>query len=255
MPNNHVINVLFCPKYQNISDNRNISFRMFISWYQSSVMFYHILPAISHVTEYKSISYNCIPENIRNRAGGPFMKEITVVTGNEDKAKEVAAFFEGICAVEHVNLDLTEIQDDDIGKIAHFKAHEAYELLKKPLIVDDTGFFINAFKGFPGAYASYVLDTIGISGILSLLAGLPDRSGTFVTAIAYADSEGIQVFEGEVKGKITKIPRGDNGFGYDPIFEYEGRTFAEIPLKEKSMISHRARALAEFKKWFIENRA
>ncbi|MBQ3718174.1 MAG: XTP/dITP diphosphatase [Methanomicrobium sp.] len=183
------------------------------------------------------------------------MKEITVVTGNENKAREVAAFFEGICSVDHINMDLTEIQSDDIGQIAHFKAHEAYELLKKPVIVDDTGFFINAFKGFPGAYSAYVLDTIGISGILSLLAGLPDRNGTFVTAIAYADSEGIQVFEGEVKGKITKVPRGSNGFGYDPIFEYEGRTFAEIGLKEKSMISHRARALTEFKKWYVQNRA
>ncbi len=82
------------------------------------------------------------------------MNEITVVTGNENKAREVAAFFEGICSVDHINMDLTEIQSDDVGQIARFKAHEAYELLKKPVIVDDTGFFINAFKGFPWAYSA-----------------------------------------------------------------------------------------------------
>ena len=91
--------------------------------------------------------------------------------------------------------------------------------LKTPLIVDDTGFSIDALNGFPGPYAAYVLNTIGNTGILKLMEGVTDRRARFTTAIAYADEQGIQVFTGTIEGRITTSPRGSGGFGYDPIFE------------------------------------
>lgn len=180
--------------------------------------------------------------------------EITVVTGNAHKAEEVASFFDGIADVGHVKIDLPETKNDDVGIVARGKAEAAYKILKKPLIVDDTGFYIRSLNGFPGAYAAYVLDTIGMDGILRLLEGKEDRDSYFETAVAYADSEGIFVFKGRVDGIITDAPRGSHGFGYDPIFEVGGRTFAEIEISEKSAVSHRARALTVFKEWFLENR-
>jgi len=175
-----------------------------------------------------------------------------VVTSNPHKAHEVATFFAGKVDVTHVALACPELRNDDVGEIAREKARYAYRQLAEPLIVDDTAFGIDALAGFPGPYAAYVLDTIGNAGILRLIDGVADRSARFTTAIAFADTDGIRVFTGTIYGTITAAPRGREGFGYDPIFEYEGKTLAEIPLAEKSRVSHRAKALTAFRDWFVE---
>lgn len=179
--------------------------------------------------------------------------KIVVVTSNPNKAREVEAFFEGVCEVEHVPLECPEFRHDDVGEIAREKARFAYEHLQVPLIADDTGFSITALGGFPGPYAAYVLDTIGIEGILRLMEGKEDKSGYFETAIALADASGIRVFRGRIDGRIVD-PRGEGGFGYDPIFAVGERTLAELPIGEKAMISHRGRALAALKAWLEEGR-
>ena len=140
-----------------------------------------------------------------------------------------------------------------MGEIARGKAAYAYEQLKTPLIADDTGVFIDALNGFPGPYAAYVLNTIGNSGVLKLMEGQKDRNARFITAIAFADTNGVRVFTGTIDGRIAQAPRGEMGFGYDPIFETGDKTLAEIPLEEKSRISHRARALAAFHDWFLKD--
>lgn len=174
-----------------------------------------------------------------------------MVTSNANKAAEVAAYFGGRLEVAHVALDVPEHRSDDVGEIAREKARYAYGILNTPLIVDDTGFFIDALKGFPGPYAAYVLNAIGNAGILRLMEGVEDRSARFITGIAYADDKGIRVFTGTIEGRVTTRPRGDEGFGYDPIFEVGTKTLAEISLAEKSRISHRARALFAFHDWFV----
>lgn len=179
---------------------------------------------------------------------------LKVVTGNPNKAKEVAAYFGESVIVEHVKLDLPEYRGDDVGEIARGKAKSAFDIVGGPLIVDDTGFYIGALNGFPGAYAAYVLDTIGMDGILRLMEGVSDRDAYFETAVAYADEEGIFIFKGRMDGEITTATCGTEGFGYDPIFRVGEKTLAEISLAEKSSISHRGRALEEFKKWFLKNR-
>jgi XTP/dITP diphosphohydrolase len=150
-----------------------------------------------------------------------------------------------------VALDCPEYRDDDVRKIAKGKARYAYGKLAVPLIVDDTSFAIDALNGFPGPYAAYVQNAIGNAGILRLMDGVADRRASFTTAIAFADADGIRVFTGTIGGTITTAPRGREGFGYDPIFECNGKTLAEIPLEEKNQISHRAQALAAFHDWFI----
>lgn len=179
--------------------------------------------------------------------------KFTVVTSNENKAREVAAFFAGVSEVAHTFLEIPEFRDNDVGVIAEEKARYAWDVLRCSLIVDDTGFFVNALNGFPGPYAAYVLDTIGMEGILRLLEGAEDRTAYFETAIAYADGEGtIRVFRGVVDGTIVS-PRGEGGFGYDPIFSVDGRTFAERTLAEKAPMSHRGRALAALREFMVAN--
>nr|WP_320162435.1 RdgB/HAM1 family non-canonical purine NTP pyrophosphatase [uncultured Methanoregula sp.] len=178
--------------------------------------------------------------------------KIMMVTGNANKAREVAAFFGDLLEVDHVALDLPEHRSEDVGEIAAGKARFAYGELKAPLIVDDTGFSIDALNGFPGPYAAYVLKSIGNAGILKLMEEKTDRTARFTTAIAYADEKGIRVFRGVLDGQITRSPRGAGGFGYDPIFEVGSTTLAEIPMEEKSRMSHRARALTAFHDWFLK---
>ena len=178
--------------------------------------------------------------------------KLTMVTSNANKAVEVAAFFNGTIEVTHISLDIPEHRSDDVGEIARGKAQYAYEHLRTPLIVDDTGFSIDALNGFPGPYAAYILHTIGNTGILELMDGVKNRGAHFTTAIAFVDDAGIHAFTGTIHGNVTASPQGDNGFGYDPIVDIDGRTLAEMSLEEKSIISHRALALSKFRDWYLK---
>ena len=182
---------------------------------------------------------------------GEVLVRITVVTGNAHKAVEIAAFFGKSIHVDHVALDVPEHRSNDVREIARQKAQYAFNSLQLPLIVDDTAFTIDALNGFPGPYAAYVLTTIGNAGILKLMEGVENRNARFTTAIAFADGSCTKIFSGAIDGTISYAPRGAGGFGYDPIFEVQGRTLAEFSLEEKNVISHRARALVAFRDWFL----
>lgn len=178
--------------------------------------------------------------------------KLTMVTSNANKAKEVAEFFGGFLDLTHVSLEIPELRSDDVEVISRQKAQYAYDQLLTPLIVDDTSFSIDALNGFPGPYAAYVLHSIGNTGILKLMKDVKNRNAHFTTAIAFADDQGIRQFSGTIHGRIITSPRGNGGFGYDPIFDLGGRTLAELPIEEKSRISHRALALTAFRDWFMQ---
>ena len=150
--------------------------------------------------------------------------------------------------------DVPELQDD-LSRIAAEGARWAADKWDLPILVEDTGLFIEALNGFPGPYASYVLRTLGLQGILRLLEGVEDRRAYFRTALAFCDGRGSEpiVFTGEVHGHIAHEARGSGGFGYDPIFVPEGgggRTFAEMSRSEKNALSHRAKAFEAFARWY-----
>lgn len=176
--------------------------------------------------------------------------KITVVTNNPHKAREIGLFFGGVAEVTHVALECPEVRDNSVKTIAEKKAEYAYQILKRPLICDDTGFYIHALRGFPGPYAAFVQETIGNEGILRLMEGVSDRKAFFETAIAYANGDDIRVFSGRIQGRVV-APRGTGGFGYDPIFEWRGRTLAEMSPEEKNRVSHRARALRRLRDFLI----
>jgi XTP/dITP diphosphohydrolase len=124
------------------------------------------------------------------------------------------------------------------------------------VFVEDAGIFINALSGFPGVYSRYVFDTIGNKGILKLLDGSENRSARFVAVIGYKPGDGgsIKLFKGEVRGFVSLFPKGESGFGYDPIFVPEGfkRTFGEDTII-KSQVSHRKRAAEGLMKYLKRN--
>lgn len=170
------------------------------------------------------------------------MKEITLITGNVGKAKE----FERLLGIEVHNqrIELPEIQATDVTKVAKVKAEAAYSILQKPVFVDDTGLYINAWGELPGALIAWFLDNVGNEGILKMLEGWDNRTAKVVTALGFCDENGSQVFVGELNGLIAETSKGESGFGYDPIFvpENQSKTFAEMTAEEKDAISMRAQA-------------
>jgi XTP/dITP diphosphohydrolase len=173
------------------------------------------------------------------------------VTSNPGKAAEAESHLE--TSVEAVDYDYTEVQAPDLAPIAERGAREAFDALEgdEPVLVDDAGLFVDALGGFPGPYSSYVEDRLGIERVHRLVANESTQSAAFRTVLAYCDGETVRTFEGRVEGRIV-APRGDGGFGYDPIFEHDGRTFAELTTEAKNRVSHRGRALDAFADWYGE---
>lgn len=178
---------------------------------------------------------------------------IRFVTSNEGKVREAREYL--VEEVEQVNYDYTEIQSDDLAAIAVAGAKEAFEATggDDPVVVDDAGLFVDALGGFPGPYSAYVEDTLGVERVWKLAEAEENRRARFRGVIAYYDGERAETFEGAVPGRIV-APRGEGGFGYDPIFEHEGTTLAEMSTERKNAISHRGRALAKFADWLALER-
>ncbi|MFP8889434.1 RdgB/HAM1 family non-canonical purine NTP pyrophosphatase [Natrialbaceae archaeon A-CW2] len=185
------------------------------------------------------------------------MHTLRFVTGNEGKVEEAQAYLDGLATVEQVGYDYTEIQHDDLEEIAKRGARESYDAIAATddeidgVLVDDTGLFVDALGGFPGPYSAYVEGTVGVERVWELASAEENRRAHFRTVLAYADEDGVETFEGSVAGTLVE-PRGEGGFGYDPIFAYNGQTLAEMTAAEKNAISHRGRALAAFADWYAD---
>jgi non-canonical purine NTP pyrophosphatase (RdgB/HAM1 family) len=173
---------------------------------------------------------------------------ISLITGNEGKAREYAALL-GI-EVSAVKEDLIEIQSLDVVEVVKHKVQDAYSKLRSPVLVDDTGLVLNAWNGLPGALIAWFLSTVGAQGILDMAAGVTDRTATVTTALGYADAHGVRVFTGTLPGTLTTERRGEGGFGYDSIFmpQSSDLTFAEMSSDQKNAISHRRLAVEELRK-------
>lgn len=152
-------------------------------------------------------------------------------TGNHQKLKE----FEAILGIKlnHSDLDLDEIQSVDVEEVAIHKAKQVYELLKEPVIVEDTGLYFEELNGLPGALIKFFVKKLTLEQICSLVK--ENRKAKAITCIAFFDGVNLKTFKGETRGEIAIEPRGINGFGWDPIFIPEGysQTFAEISSEEK----------------------
>jgi XTP/dITP diphosphohydrolase len=179
------------------------------------------------------------------------MSKILFVTSNLGKLEEAQKLLLPLSfQVEQHNIPYPEIQGPTLEEVASFgikwilREHE----IDGALMLEDAGLFVHALSDFPGVYSKYVFTTIGFEGILKLLKGKEDRSAHFESVIAYCQSNGEpMVFKGKVEGNIADESKGEQGFGYDPIFIPQGeqRTFAEMETEEKNQHSHRAHALAK----------
>ena len=171
------------------------------------------------------------------------LKKLKIVTSNEDKVREASDILE--CSLDQVSgLNIHEIQDSDIKKIVAHKAQQAFDELRCPILVEDSGLIFTAWNGLPGALVKWFEISVGCQGLLKMLEGFENREAFAVCVVAIFDGQEMLIAEGEKKGTISHSTRGKNGFGWDVIFipEHHKKTYAEMNFKEKNAISHRRMA-------------
>lgn len=190
--------------------------------------------------------------------------KIILSSGNKHKINEIKDILK--------NMPFDVVSKDDLGykdfdvvedgstleENAFKKAEELHMLVKGIVIADDTGLFVDALNGEPGVYsARYAGESVSYKDnnnlLLKNLKNFPmeKRTAKFKTVIAVVFEDGKRIMaEGTCSGKIAFEERGENGFGYDPLFIVDGvdKTFAEMTEEEKNKISHRAKALLNLKK-------
>lgn len=190
------------------------------------------------------------------------MKKIIFATNNKHKLKEVEEIFGkkvGIISLTDIGCteDIPETSDTLEGNAA-LKVQYVFDKFHMDCFADDTGLEIEALSGKPGVYsARYAGEPSNsqnnIRKVLHEMEGVSNRKAQFRTVIAFSEGGIIHYFEGVIKGQIAHEPRGNAGFGYDPIFIPENHTesFAELNPEIKNSISHRARAVKEFTTYLL----
>jgi len=182
-------------------------------------------------------------------------KVIFFITSNINKYHEAKNLLEKYeMKLSLLRIEIQEIQNDNIKEIAKTSVIETSKKICLPIIVEDSGLFINSLSGFPGPYSDYVQRTIGSKGILKLMEGKKEREAYFQSVIAFKKPNGkLKCFEGRVHGRISEQEQGSFGFGFDPIFEpigSPGRTLAQMTIEEKNNHSHRAKSLKRYGEWY-----
>ncbi len=186
-----------------------------------------------------------------------------LATQNKHKVEELSSLLQDHFTVRDLStLNLVEEIPETGSTLAENSLQKARYIAEKfqvTCLADDSGLEVEILHGAPGVYSARYAgepknDQANLELLLQNLRGVENRNARFVTVLTYHHEGIYHQFEGEIRGEIVEAPRGNLGFGYDPVFqpEKELRTFAEMSLNEKNQIAHRTRALEEFKNFLDE---
>lgn len=189
-------------------------------------------------------------------------EELIIASGNEGKIKEAQEILDQYNIIPMKDYDIQiEVEEDQetFEDNARKKAHTIAKILEgRKCIADDSGIEIECLGGFPGVKTKRWLEGTDRERNLQILEKLKDipsekRNIKFKSAVAISDGKNIISAVAEINGKVSKEIRGENGFGFDEIFELpNGKTLAEMPLNEKNEISARRKALELLKEKIIK---
>lgn len=188
---------------------------------------------------------------------------LVLATKNNGKSAEIRDFLKDV-PIEVKDLNdfgpIPEVVEDGttFEENAYKKASFTAKVLGLPALADDSGLEVEAMGGNPGVHSAryagpHATDPENNAKLLAALSGLENRKARFCCILSLAVPAGPALtYEAFCEGVILDAPRGNNGFGYDPLFLYppSGKTFAEMTLEEKTAVSHRGRALAELRDEF-----
>lgn len=172
------------------------------------------------------------------------------MTTNNGKFREISQQMaqHGI-QLEHLKTPYPELQAESLEATIIPGLQWLISKFERPVMIDDSGLFVDALRGFPGVFSSHAFKTLGCEGILRLLGDESDRGARFECCVGFMAPGGEPfIAKGVAEGSISTGMRGSGGFGYDPIFVPEGRaeTYAEMSVEEKNEISHRGIAIRKF---------
>lgn len=198
------------------------------------------------------------------------ISEMVVATRNRGKLQEIRALLDGVvervlCLDDFPGIPTVVEDGATFAENAVKKAREVVLAVGKPVMADDSGLVVEALGGRPGVFSARFAGERATDGennekLLQEMAGIPDdrRRAAFHCVIAICFPDGAcHTFDGEVDGVILRAPRGDEGFGYDPLFFFPefGQTFAELPFALKNSLSHRGKALDKLKEFLLTSQA
>ncbi|MBQ7333778.1 MAG: RdgB/HAM1 family non-canonical purine NTP pyrophosphatase [Clostridia bacterium] len=182
--------------------------------------------------------------------------KLIIASNNKHKIKEMkeilGAKFEEILSLREAGIDHETVEDGTtFAENAYKKAREIAEISGEASLADDSGICVDALLGAPGIFSARFAgehgnDEANNALVLEKLSGVRDRSAHYTCAMSLVYPDGTHISaEGYMYGEITENPRGNGGFGYDPLFVLcgESRTVAEMSEEEKNAVSHRRRAL------------
>jgi non-canonical purine NTP pyrophosphatase (RdgB/HAM1 family) len=176
------------------------------------------------------------------------------ITGNQNKVNYLSELL-GI-HLENQKIDLDEIQSPDPAVVIEHKVRQAYQMINKPVLVEDTSLFINALDGLPGTFIKFFVDAEdGLEIICRMLDGFKDRTAYASAVYGYFDGDKIKFFSGRLDGSIATHPRGDGGYGWDKVFEpsgYNGMTRAELSKSDDRETYNKIRDLTSLRE-FLES--
>jgi non-canonical purine NTP pyrophosphatase (RdgB/HAM1 family) len=181
------------------------------------------------------------------------MKQVTFITGNQNKADYLAKYLD--MDIEHRKLDLDELQSLDLRTIVDHKVRQAYDLIKSPVLVEDVSLEFCALGRFPGPFVRYLVEEVDEETICRTLDGLK-RDAIGRSMFGYYNGEEVVFFEGSIKGTIADHPLGENGFGWDKIFIPEGYdvTRAELGDEDYQKVYMQIRPFAALKSFFEKHK-
>lgn len=190
--------------------------------------------------------------------------ELLFATGNKDKLKEVKEMLSNDSIKMPIDIGISNFEVVEDGNTleenSYKKAIALYQLTGRAVFADDTGLFVKALDNRPGVHSHRYASANATyednrKKLLDELSNKDDRSAYFETVISYINLNGeVFRFTGRLDGYISEIEKGSGEFGYDKIFipENSQKSLAEMTIEEKNQISHRARAMAKFKKFLGE---
>ena len=192
------------------------------------------------------------------------MKSLYLATQNAHKVEELSALLGDRFQIRsisdlHISEEIPET-GQTLAENSMQKARYVAERFGVTCLADDSGLEVRALNGAPGVFSARYAgepknDQANCAKLLGEMGDKKDRQARFVTVLTFHEDGQFVQFEGEIIGEITQEARGQQGFGYDPLFQplNTDKTFAEMSLSEKNKIAHRARALEKFKLFVDES--
>lgn len=155
------------------------------------------------------------------------MKDVVFITGNQKKADYFAELIG--YPIDHVKVDLDEIQSLDLKEVVKHKLQQAYAAVNRPVLVEDVGLEFTALGQLPGTFIKWFQEELSHEEICHLIDG-KDRTATARCVFGYFDGTTETYFEGSMKGEVPERPSGSGGYGWDPIFIPEGYSVTRAEL-------------------------